>query len=79
MARLLLLMDGSEWLRKRALRALAARRRAFSRLLAFHAGALPLADLPFDVLDVAFGLLAPAMSIRQDHRAGIEPQPPRIG
>jgi flavin-dependent dehydrogenase len=79
MARLLLLMDGSERLRKRALRALAARRRAFSRLLAFHAGALPLADLPFDVLDVAFGLLAPTMAIRQDHRAGLERQPPRIG
>jgi flavin-dependent dehydrogenase len=79
MARALLLMDGSERLRKRALRALAARRRTFSRLLAFHTGALPLAELPLDILDVAFGLFAPAMAIRKDHPAWLERRPPRIG
>jgi flavin-dependent dehydrogenase len=40
MARLLLAMDRSRWLRRRALRALAAEPSLFSRLLALHVGTL---------------------------------------
>jgi flavin-dependent dehydrogenase len=41
MARLMLLMDGNQWIRGRALRALAAEPTLFSRMLAVHTGALP--------------------------------------
>jgi len=78
MARLLLLMDGNERLRKRALRALSARQRAFSRLLAFHVGALRPADLSFDILDFGFALLAPGAAIRRNHPPYARRQPPRI-
>jgi hypothetical protein len=40
MAELMLLMDGSAWFRRRALRALAAEPALFSRMLAIHTGAL---------------------------------------
>ena len=51
MARLLLLMDGSDGMRRRALQTLAARPRIFSRLLAFHVGALRQPELSLDVPD----------------------------
>jgi flavin-dependent dehydrogenase len=79
MARVLLLMDGSSSLRRRALRALAARQRAFNRLLAFHVGALRRAELALDILDIGFALLAPTTAARQGPPPCPERQPPRIG
>jgi len=58
MARLLLLMDGSQGWRHRALRTLAAHPRIFNRLLAAHVGALRPSELSLGVLDFAFRLLA---------------------
>jgi menaquinone-9 beta-reductase len=58
MSRLLLLMDGSETLRRRALRTLAAHPRIFSQLLAIHVGALRPSELSFGILDFALRLLA---------------------
>ena len=58
MARVLLLMDGRDGLRRRALRTLATRPRIFSRLLAMHVGALRPSAISFDVLDFSLRLLA---------------------
>jgi flavin-dependent dehydrogenase len=58
MARLLLLMDDSGGLRRRALRTLAAHPYIFSRLLAAHVGALRPPELSLGVLDFALRLLA---------------------
>ena len=58
MARALLLMDGHDGLRRRALRTLASRPRIFSRLLAMHVGALPPAALSLDILDFSWRLIA---------------------
>jgi flavin-dependent dehydrogenase len=79
MARLLLLMDGSERLRRRALRALVARPRTFNQLLAFHVGALRPAEVSLDMLDLAFRLIAPGTAMRLDRSARPERFPPRIG
>ncbi len=57
-ARALLLMDGHDALRRRALRSLAARPRIFSRLLAMHVGALRPAALSLDILDFSWRLIA---------------------
>jgi menaquinone-9 beta-reductase len=57
MARVLLLMNGNDGLRRRALRALAERPRIFSRLLAFHVGAVPPSELSLAVLDLASRLV----------------------
>jgi menaquinone-9 beta-reductase len=59
MARLLLLMDGSDGLRRRVLGTLAAHPAVFSRLLAAHIGALRPFELSVGALDFAFRLLAP--------------------
>jgi menaquinone-9 beta-reductase len=65
MARLLLLMDGNDGVRRRALRALAARPRTFPRLLAVHVGAAGPWELPLGALELALGLLAaPSLSGR---------------
>ncbi|MFI5022990.1 MAG: NAD(P)/FAD-dependent oxidoreductase [Alphaproteobacteria bacterium] len=58
MARILLLMDASDGLRRRALRTLAARPRTFGRLLALHVGALRPAEVSLDVFGFALRLLA---------------------
>jgi menaquinone-9 beta-reductase len=58
MARLLLLMDGRDSLRRRALRVLAAHPRVFSRLLAAHIGALRHSELSSGVFDFALRLLS---------------------
>ncbi len=57
MARLLLLLDDRDGLRKRALRALAARPSTFSRLLAVHVGALHPWEVSHDIVDFALRLL----------------------
>jgi len=64
MERLLLLMDGSDGFRRRALRAVAARPTTFSRLLAVHVGALRPWEASFDVFDFALRLLASRTVIR---------------
>ncbi|HEV3396904.1 MAG TPA: FAD-dependent monooxygenase [Xanthobacteraceae bacterium] len=80
MARTLLLMDRSEGLRKRALRALAARPRTFDRLLGLHVGALRPAEVSLDICDLAFRLLAPGTAAPQRLDAACpERLPPRIG
>ncbi|HKO08264.1 MAG TPA: FAD-dependent monooxygenase [Alphaproteobacteria bacterium] len=58
MARILLLMDANDGLRRRALRTLATRPRTFGRLLALHVGALRPAEASLDVLGFALRLLA---------------------
>ncbi len=58
MARLLLLTDGSNDLRRFALRILAANPRIFKSLLAVHVGALQLSELSLGALDFAVWLLA---------------------
>jgi menaquinone-9 beta-reductase len=58
MSRLLLLMDGSDGVRRRALRALAAHPRTFSRLLAVHVGAVRPWELSLGALELILGLLA---------------------
>jgi hypothetical protein len=63
MARLLLLMDGRDGLRRRALRTLAAHPRTFSRLLAGHVGGLRPSELSLGVLDLAWRLLASQMTL----------------
>jgi flavin-dependent dehydrogenase len=63
MARLLLLMDGRDGLRRRALRTLGAHPRTFSRLLAGHVGALRPSELSLGVLDLAWRLLASQMTL----------------
>jgi 2-polyprenyl-6-methoxyphenol hydroxylase-like FAD-dependent oxidoreductase len=63
MGRLLLLMDGSDVLRRRVLRTLAAYPRVFSHLLAFHVGALHLSELSLDILDSSLRLLASRMAL----------------
>lgn len=65
MGRLLLLMDGSECLRRRVLRTLAAHPRVFSRLLAFHVGALRPSELSLNVLDFSLRLLASRTPLRR--------------
>jgi menaquinone-9 beta-reductase len=60
MARLLLLMDDHEGLRKIALQALAARPRTFSRLIAAHVGARHPAAASLDVLALSLRLIAHA-------------------
>ena len=57
MARLLLLMDGRDGLRRRALRTLAAHPRTFSRLLAVHVGALRPSELSLGVIEFVFRML----------------------
>jgi hypothetical protein len=57
MARLLLLMDGSDGLRRRALRALAAHPHVFNRLLAAHVGAIRPSELSLGILDFALRLI----------------------
>jgi flavin-dependent dehydrogenase len=59
MARLLLLMDGRDGLRRRALRTLAAHPRTFSRLLAVHAGVLRPSELTLGVIELALQMLVP--------------------
>jgi len=58
MARLLLAMDRSDGLRRRALRTLAARPRIFRRLLAYHVGALHPSESSPDVPDFYLPLIA---------------------
>src|SRR4029077_3774658 len=58
MARTLLLMDGRDGLRRRALGTLAGRPHTFGRLLALHVGALHPAEVSLDVLGFALRLLA---------------------
>jgi flavin-dependent dehydrogenase len=65
MARLLLLMDGRDGLRRRALRTLAAHPRTFSRLLSGHVGALSPSELPLGILDFAWRLLASQMTLER--------------
>jgi flavin-dependent dehydrogenase len=50
MAQLMLSLDHSSWLRRRALRALSSRPEIFSRLLAMHIGELPVTDFLFRAL-----------------------------
>ena len=59
MARLLLLMDRNDGLRRRALTALAARPQAFRRFLAVHTGALRPVEISLDALRLGVRLLAP--------------------
>jgi menaquinone-9 beta-reductase len=62
MARCLLLMDGNERLRGRALSALAAHPRIFDRLLAAHIGELKPTEVAYDVIALALRILAPGGS-----------------
>ena len=57
MARLLLLMDGNDRLRRRALRTLAAHPLIFSRLLAVHVGVLRPSELTLGVIEFALRML----------------------
>ncbi len=57
MARLLLLIDGKDGLRRRALRTLAAHPLIFSRLLAVHVGVLRPSELTLGVIEFAFRML----------------------
>jgi menaquinone-9 beta-reductase len=59
MARLLLLMDRNDGLRRRALSALAARPDAFRRFLAVHIGALHPVEASLDMVRLGVRLLAP--------------------
>jgi flavin-dependent dehydrogenase len=59
MARLLLLMDGKDGLRRRALCTLAAYPLIFSRLLAVHAGVLRPSELTLGVIELALQMLVP--------------------
>ena len=59
MARLLLLMDGKDGLRRRALCTLAAHPLIFSRLLAVHAGVLRPSELTLGVIELALQMLVP--------------------
>lgn len=79
MGRVLLLMHSSDLLRRRGLRALAARQRSFDRLLAFHIGALRPAELALDILNIGFALLAPTIGVGQSPSHRPERQPPGIG
>jgi flavin-dependent dehydrogenase len=63
MGRLLLLMAGQDVLRRRALRALAARPHTFGRLLALHVGALRPADVSLDIFGLVFRMLAPEAAV----------------
>jgi len=60
MARLLLLMDGRDRLRRRAISLLAARPRTFDRLLAAHVGSLSAVDVSLDAFSFSLRLFAPA-------------------
>jgi flavin-dependent dehydrogenase len=60
MARLLLLMDGRDKLRRRAIAVLAARPQTFDRLLAAHVGFLSAADVSLDAFNFGLRLLSPA-------------------
>jgi flavin-dependent dehydrogenase len=64
MARLLLLMDRHDTLRKLALQALAGRPAIFDRLLATHVGARHPAAASLDVVALGVGLLAHAATSR---------------
>lgn len=59
MARLLLLMDRNDGLRRRALSALAARPQAFRRFLEVHIGALHPVEASLDAVRLGLRLLAP--------------------
>lgn len=59
MARLLLLMDGKDGLRRRALCTLAAHPLIFSRLLAVHSGVLRPSELTLGVIELALQMLVP--------------------
>jgi flavin-dependent dehydrogenase len=65
MARLLLLMDGNDALRRRAVATLAAHPRIFNRLLAIHVGALRPSALSLGALDFAFRLLVAPTALRR--------------
>ena len=58
MARLLLLLDGKQRLRRAAFRSLAAAPSLFNGLLAFHVGARPPSDFSLDLLDGALRVLS---------------------
>ena len=58
MARLLLLIDGKDGLRRRALRTLAAHPLIFSRLLAVHVGVLRPSELTIGAIEFAFRMLS---------------------
>jgi flavin-dependent dehydrogenase len=64
MARLLLLMDRDDRMRRRALRALAARPNTFRRLLAVHVGALRPAKISLDMVHFAIQMLRSAENAR---------------
>ncbi len=70
MGRLLLLMDGNDGLRRRALRALAAQPRIFDRLLAAHIGA----RRPIGVLPDFFNLIMRSLASKADTRQPYRPQ-----
>jgi menaquinone-9 beta-reductase len=59
MARLLLLMDGKDGLRRRALCTLAAHPLIFSRLLTVHTGVLRPSELMLGVIELALQMLVP--------------------
>jgi flavin-dependent dehydrogenase len=65
MARLLLLMDGKDGLRRRALCTLAAYPLIFSRLLAVHAGVLRPSELTLGVIELALQMLVPRTRLGQ--------------
>jgi flavin-dependent dehydrogenase len=60
MARLLLLLDGNERLRRAAFRALATIPSLFNGMLAFHVGGRPPSNLSLGLLDRALQVLSPA-------------------
>ncbi len=63
--RLLLLMDGNAWLRRRALRALAGNPTLFERLVALHVGSLNVAEFGMSgAADLGWELLKPTCESR---------------
>ena len=75
MARMLLMMDGRDELRRRALQALSDHPEAFRRFLALHIGALHPMRAALDMARLAFGLLTPP----KDHRRTDEQLEPAPG
>jgi flavin-dependent dehydrogenase len=63
MARLLLLLDGNERLRRAAFRSLAAAPSLFNGMLAFHVGGRPPSNLSLGLLDGALRVLSPARAL----------------
>lgn len=68
MARLLLLMDRDEILRKRTMRKLIARPQLFPRLLAMHVGALRPWEMWHEIFDLGLILLGPKAPLMQSER-----------